>query len=151
MLPGGVAGIVAGFGIGMACGDTRATRETRLAFGGVAAILSIAIFAGSCLLPMYLFGVPSSQRAPHPNAPPVEVREDARATGERSALQESVEALSTSLERNKQTAPLDRARDYARSEYENNKKIMSEDAARKQYDKDLANIAQEERDKGVNR
>ena len=46
---------------------------------------------------------------------------------------------------------LDRAREYSRSEYERNKKIMPESEARRQYDKDLANIAQETRDKGVGR
>ncbi|HLL89456.1 MAG TPA: hypothetical protein VK324_09140, partial [Tepidisphaeraceae bacterium] len=43
---------------------------------------------------------------------------------DKAELQQSIQNLSDTLERNKQYAPssLDRARDYARSEYESNKK-----------------------------
>ena len=78
---------------------------------------------------------------------------DEVAPGEKADLQRSIERLADTLERNKRenSGALDSARAYAKREYEHNETIMSEEEARRQYQRDLANIDQEERDKGIHR
>lgn len=72
-------------------------------------------------------------------------------SSKKADLQRSIEKLARTLERNEREAPsqLSRARDYARGEFERNKGVMSSVEARRQYERDLATIEQEERDRGV--
>lgn len=172
---GAICGIVAGMGIGSAlapCPErSKLGAGGRLALAGVTSGIAVALFFGFCILPLnwwngFWSSGSKTSGGTNPSTYDAEGYSEAdralRAAGmnpsdvsssDKAELQRSIQNLSDTLERNKQHAPssLDRARDYARSEYESNKKIMSETEARRQYEKDLGNIAHEARDKGVGR
>lgn len=175
IIVGAICGALAGMGIGAALAPPSEGNKLgaggRFALAGITSGIAVAIFFGFCIVPLNwwngLWSSDSNETSGR-SSPAYDVGTYSEAdralraagknpnevsSGDRAELQRSIQNLSDTLEGNKQYAPssLDRARDYARSEYESNKKIMSESEARRQYDKDLANIAQEARDKGVGR